>query len=227
MFVHPLDSVRKDIGGGHFHRGGKIDNHGIFLCRSPFSLYRVADFQRIVKLGAGKALGRILQNHLAGESGCVTFHHLYALHGDIDDLLTAHVEYHIPLQGGSGIINVHDRLLTALDGFKGALHKLLSALGQNLHDHVVGNQLPIHELAQKIIFDLACRRETDLDFLKAEFDKIVKKLYFLGHDHGINQRLIAVAQIHAAPDGRFLDLFVHPLSFRVIHHRVSAISLII
>ena len=122
---------------------------------------------------------------------------------------------------------MYDRLFAPLYRFKSALQKFFPALGQNLHDHVVWNQFSVYKLAQKIKFNLTCSREADLYFLKTEFNQIIKKLYFFGHDHGINQRLIAVAQIHAAPDGRLFNLLVGPLPLGVIHHRVSAVSLII
>ena len=109
----------------------------------------------------------------------MALYHLYTLNGNIHNLLAAHIENHISLQSGGRIVNVHNSLLTSLNGFEGALQKLLTALCQHLHHHIVGNHLSVYELTQKIILNLAGRRKSDLDFLKAQLNQIIKKLNFL------------------------------------------------
>src|SRR5699024_7119521 len=61
-----------------------------------------------------------------------------------------------------------------------------------------------------------------------------KESHLLIQTHGDHQRLIAVPQIHAAPDGRFFDIFffhpviavfrrhkILPFVFSVVHHDFS------
>ena len=129
MPVHPLDLIRIDIRRIHLHRGGEVDDHGVFPRRSPGLLYRSADFQCKIQLRSGKTFRRILQNDFSGEVLRMLLHHLRPVHGDLDDLLLRRVENHIPLQGGGGIINMHHRLLTSLNGLKSPVDQLFSALG--------------------------------------------------------------------------------------------------
>ena len=104
---------------------------------------------------------------------------------------------------------------------------MLPALNQHLNHNIVRNQLPVNQLAKEIKLDLGSRRETNLDLLKAKLYQHVKEFNFLFHYHRLHQSLIAVPQIYAAPDRRFLNLFVRPGSLWKIHYGHSLISLII
>ena len=227
MCIHPLDPVGKNIRCCHLHRGGKVDDHRIFFRCSPRLLYCRTDFQRKLQLGSGKTLRRIFQHDLTGKLLRTLFHHLRSFYGNIYDLLFVHAKHHIPLQRGRRIINMHDSLFAALNGFKSTIDQFLTALCQYLYQHIVRYQFSVHKLPQKIVLNLACRRKTNLDLLKSHFHEVLKHLDLFRYDHRINQRLIAVPQIHGTPDRCLFNLKIRPLSLRVIHHRIFLITLVI
>lgn len=104
---------------------------------------------------------------------------------------------------------------------------MLTALYQHLNLNVVGDQLAVHQSAQKIILDLGRRRETHLDLLKAQLHQKVEHLHLFFYYHGLHQSLVPVPQVYAAPYRRFHDFFIGPGALRKIYHRHSLISLII
>ena len=227
MSVHPLDPVGKNIRSRHLHGRGKVDDHRIFLCRPPRLLHRRTNLQREIQFRPGKTLRRVLQHDLSRELLRPLLHHLRTLYGYIYDLLPVHAEHHIPLQCGRGIIDMDDRLLTALDRLESSVDQFFTALRQNLHQHIVRYQFPVHKLPQKVIFDLACRGKTDLDLLEAHLHQILKHLDLFRHDHRIDQSLITVPQIHRTPDRSFSDLEIRPFPLRIVHHRILLITLVI
>ena len=90
---------------------------------------------------------------------------------------------------------------------------MLARLRENLHRHVVGNQIVLDEGAQEGIFGVARGGEADLDLLEADFDEQFEKLDLLLQRHRLDERLIAVAQVDAAPHGCALDAVL----FRPVH----------
>lgn len=61
------------------------------------------------------------------------------------------------------------------------------------------------QLAPQVEIRLRCGRESHLDFLETHFHQHLEELE-LGIDaHRLDQRLVAVTQIGAHPDGRFFD----------------------
>ena len=122
---------------------------------------------------------------------------------------------------------MYDRLRNTLDGIEGSLDQVLAALGQNLYNYVVRDKLAFYSLAQEIVLDLGSCREANLDLFKSKFYQEVEHLDLLLYDHRLNQCLVAVAQVNTAPDRRFLNLFIRPLTLRVIYHRNSLIFLVI
>ena len=70
----------------------------------------------------------------------------------------------------------------------------------------------LNQVAQKIEFNLTCCRETNFDFLKAQLYQILEHFDLFFYYHRIYQRLVAVAQVHAAPGRGLLDMvFLGPL----------------
>ena len=137
------------------------------------------------------------------------------------------MEHHVPLKRGRRIINMDHGPVNPPERLKGTLHQMLPALGQHLNRHVIRNQLPLHKLPQKIKLNLRRRRKSDFNFLKAHFHKKVKHFHLLFHHHGLHKSLVAVTQIHAAPNGRLFNFLIRPFSLRIVNHRHSLISLII
>ena len=125
----PLDPVCKYIGSGHLHGGGEIDDDGILGSGdAPGVDHRLAHLKGVLGLGARIALGRILQSDMAVKILHSLLYHEGTLYCQILYLFLAHVKYHVPLESGSGVVNVEDHIFNALDGFEGPVDKLLSAL---------------------------------------------------------------------------------------------------
>lgn len=102
-------------------------------------------------------------------------------------------------------------VLSAAERLATADNEILAALAKNLERDVVRDAFLLNETATKIEFDLRSRRETDLDFLETDFHEQLKVLEFLFDAHGLGERLIAVAEIDAAPHRRARERAIGPL----------------
>ena len=83
---------------------------------------------------------------------------------------------------------------------------MIAALGQHLQGHVLRHAVFLDEPAQEGVFGLAGSREAHFDLLEADLDEHIVKFQLFFQAHGHDQALVAVAQIHAAPGGRFFDV---------------------
>ena len=97
---------------------------------------------------------------------------------------------------------------STLDGLEGAADDVVAALGQHLHGDIVGDHVLLDEGAEELVLRLAGGREADFDLLEANFDQHLEEFQLFLEAHGDDQGLIAVAQIHAAPGGSFLDVIL-------------------
>ena len=107
-------------------------------------------------------------------------------------------------------------MLDAAQRLIGLAHNVLAGLGEHLHGHVIRDQIALDQCAQELIFRLRRSRKADLDLLEAHLDQCLEELDFLVQTHRHHQRLIAVAQVHRAPDGRFFDM----VALRPSHGRI-------
>jgi hypothetical protein len=102
-------------------------------------------------------------------------------------------------------------------GLQRAKDEILAALAEDLNRDIVWDSVLLDEAAAKIKLDLRRRRKTNFDFLETNTDKHVEVFDFFIHAHGLSERLIAVAQIHAAPDRSGGKSPVRPLAVRKIN----------
>ena len=106
---------------------------------------------------------------------------------------------------------MNDSVFSAGQRFKGFGNDVFARLGEYLNGDIVRNQIPFDKGAAEFVFSLAGGREADLNFLKADADEIAEKFELFFKAHRNDERLVAVAKIHAAPDRRFVDaVFFHP-----------------
>ena len=227
MPVHPLDLICINIGCIHLYRGRQIDNNGIFRSSAPFLLNCGTNIQGKIQLRACKTLRRIFENNFSRKCLCIFFYKPGTFQCNSCNFFSVHVEHHIPLQGGCGIVNMHNGLVTALDGLKCPGNLFFAALCQNLNPYIIRNQFPLYQLSQKIILNLTGCRKTDLYLLKSQLNQVLEHLHFFFHDHGINQRLVTVSQIHTTPYGRFFNFLSRPLPFGICYHRILLVTLVI
>ena len=84
------------------------------------------------------------------------------------------------------------------------------ALRQHLDGDVVGYRALLDDLADEVEIGLAGRREADLDLLVAHAHQQVEHAALAGRAHRVDQRLVAVAQVHRTPHRRAVDDAVGP-----------------
>ena len=194
------------MGHAHLDRDRQVDDHGAVGGGLHDVQDRVADLDGVVHLGAGEALGAVLEEEVALILLAQLLDQLCAVHGDLLDLLLRLVEHLLALGDGGGVIEVDDRTGCALDSLEGAADDMVAALGQHLHGDIVGDHVLLDEGAEELVLRLAGGREADFDLLEANFDQHLEEFQLFLEAHGDDKGLIAVAQVHAAPDGSFLDV---------------------
>ena len=77
--------------------------------------------------------------------------------------------------------------------------ELRARLGEHLDGDIGRDQVLLDELAHEVELGLGRRREADLDLLEADPHEVLEHPQLAGGVHGLDQRLVAVAQVHAAP----------------------------
>ena len=109
-----------------------------------------------------------------------------------------------------------------LDGFKGLSDNVLARLRENLYRHIVGYHIFLNQCPDEIVLRIRGGREAYLDLLEADLYQQLEEFEFILQTHRVDQSLIAVSQIHAAPDGRFLDaVLFHPVVCNLGGHMVG------
>ena len=81
---------------------------------------------------------------------------------------------------------MHDDVLGALAGLKGAADEVLAGLDEYLDGDVIGNFIAFDDFADEVEIRLGGGRETDLDFLVAHLDQQVEHAVLALWAHGIN-----------------------------------------
>src|SRR5690606_33353305 len=171
----------------------------------------VDDLDGVVGLGTGKAFRRVLEDPLrVGTTGRLLLDPARAVNRDAYDLLAARAEHLLALHRRRRVVDVHDRALDAVERVERALDQVLPGLRQHLHGHVGRNAPFVDQPPREIELDLRRGREADLDLLEADRDQAVEELELLLDGHRRDQRLVAVAQVDAAPVRRGLDHAVGP-----------------
>ena len=105
---------------------------------------RRADLERVVQLGAGVGLRRVLVEDRrcpACGSRRTSWHSRAPSSRDVGDAVAVQAEDDPPLQRRGRVVEVDDRPLGAAERLVGALDQVLAALGQHLDGDVVGDQV--------------------------------------------------------------------------------------
>ena len=210
--TEPLDLVGIDIGGRHLDRGGQVEDRLAPRRRLPDIEHGRADLDRIVELGAGEALGRVLMDDLCpGHRSGEVADEAGAAHRDLGDAGAVEAEDDAALQRRGRVVEMDDGAARAADRLEGALDELGAGLGQHLDGDVIGHQPLLDERAHEIEIGLRGGGEAHLDLLEAELHQQIEHAPLALGAHRLDQRLVAVAQIDAAPGRRALDAARRPL----------------
>ena len=208
-----LQHVGKLVGHAVLHGGGQVQDDLALRGGVEVVQHRLADLHGIVHFGAHEGLGGILkaQVHALVDEGLAhLIDQVGGVGGDLGDAVGVHVEHHLALEGGGGVIEVEDDVLGTANGLEGLLDQVLPGLDQHLDGHVVGDVAALDQLAADLILRLTGGGEADLDLLHADVHQRVEILQLLLKIHGVHQGLVAVPQVHGAPDGGLGDDLVGP-----------------
>ena len=196
------------MGHGHLDGHRNIDNRLALGRRTPDVENRVANLQRIFRLGSGEALRRIFESIVRPGFFRQLFEELRAVDGNLANLVFRHAEHLLTLGERCRIVDVDDSVFNALQGLKGLFDNMLPRLRQDLNGNVGRNKILLHQPPQKFVFGIRSRGKADFNLLKADRDQHLVELDLLLKAHGNDQRLIAVPQINAAPDRRMLRILL-------------------
>jgi len=180
--------------------------------RLPHTHDRLADLNGEWQLGAGEGLGGVFVSDAGARGGGSQLLGLDGarpgpLHCDVDDPFAVESEHHPALQFGGRVVEVNDRRLGAGQRFVGALDEFGASLGQHLDRDIVGNGSLGDDLPDEVEVGLARRWEAHLDLLESHRYQEFEESPLAGRVHRVDERLVAIPQVHRAPDrGRSDDL---------------------
>ena len=207
---------------GHLNGDRNVDDCLTVSGRLPYIEDSVADLKSVLRFSTGEALRRILKavigTGLLGE----LLQKLRTVNGNLLDFLLAHFEYLLALSKGSGVVDMDDGVLYALQSLKGFLDDMLTGLSQYLDGNIVGNEVFLNKAAQESILGLTGCREAYLDFLEADFHESLVELNLLIKGHRNDESLISVTKVYAAPGGGLLGiLLLCPAHITDRRHKVA------
>ena len=114
---------------------------------------------------------------------------------------------------------MEDGVGRAVEGLGGALDEFGAGLAKHLNRHVVRHHAAIDDLADEIEIRLRRRRKTCFDFHETHLKQQFVETQLFVDVHRIDEGLIAVAQVNAAPAWRRRQGFAGPLAVRQINGR--------
>ena len=106
---------------------------------------------------------------------------------------------------------MHDHIFRAADRLERFADQVFARLHQHLNGHIVGNMPAFDQLAADFVFGFGGRGKAHFDFFEAHVAKRFEIIQLFLQVHRRYQRLVAVAQVHTAPDRGFFDHPARPL----------------
>ena len=222
--AHPFNLIGVHIRSRYLHRAGQVQDHLPLRCGLPHGHHRFGNLQRELEFGGAEAFRRILQPDIrALQPVQALLDPTRSLDRDGLNLFAAFPEHHPALSRRRGIVQVDDHPFGTHQRLDGPLDQIFPGLDQHLDGHVFRNPIFLDEPPIEGELGVRCRWESDLDLLEAAVHQRLEELELLGHIHGHRQRLIAVAKVDTAPDGRRAQRARRPLTVAQVHRRSGAI----
>ena len=196
----PLDHVRVHVRRVHLDGRRQVEDHRALGRRLNDVHDRLADLHGEFGLGPGEAFGRVLVADLGPlERGLVALAELRRGDGDVDDARLVEPEDDAPLQLGDRVVEVDHRPRCTHQRLERPLNQLLAALHQHLDLDVVRDEVLVDDQPLEVVVGLRRRGEPDLDLLEAHVDQRLEQRQLALGVHGVDQGLVAVAQVDAGP----------------------------
>ncbi len=213
--MHPLDGVGVDVGRGHLDRGRQVDDERVLRRGLQDVGDLVTDPLGELQLGARVGLRGVFEPDLrVADVLGVLLAEPGRRRGDVGDAVHVQAEHDTTLQRGRGVVEVDDGLLGADQRLVGARDEVLAGLRQDLDGDVAGDAVRLDQSTDEVEVRLARGGEADLDLLVAEPDEQVEHPHLALDVHRVDERLVAVPQIHRAPARGGLDTPVGPGAVR-------------
>ena len=209
----PFELVGVGVRRRHFDSRRQVQDQPLLRRRPDHVLHRLADLQGEIELGAGEALGRILELEVRAGRRVRQRPDLFRRrHRDVGHALAIGAEHDFALQSGGRVVEMDDDLLRALHRLERALDQLGAALGQHLDRHALRNVAGLDDRADEVEIGLRRRGKGDLDLLEAHVHEQPEHAVLAIDAHRLDQRLVAVAQVDGAPDRGLVDDARRPLA---------------
>ena len=208
ILIEVLDLGGENVRHRSLYRSGDVDDGFPLRSRLPYIKHSVADFQPVLHLGSVETLGTVFEHEIAVGLIRKFLEEFRAVHRKLLDLFFVFLKDLFPLRHGSGIIEMDHRLRRSFDRFKGLADDVLPGLGEDLDRDIVRDHVSLDESAKEDILRLRCCGESHLDLLKADLHQHTEILDLLFQTHRLDQGLVAVAQVNAAPDWGLLDMIL-------------------
>ena len=216
MTAEIFNLVSISIRRTHLYGRGQVEDNRVILRRAHFLHNRFADSYREINLCTGKAFRRIFVANIHAAACNLLLRQLTnklrTLHGNLGDALHILTENNLTLQGRCRIVKVNNNILRTAYSLKGFANQLLACLHQHLHRYVVRNMTALNKRAQNFVLRFGGRGKAHFDFLEAAINQRMEKFELLRNAHRCHQRLIAIAQVNAAPNRCFGNSFFRPLA---------------
>ena len=176
--------------------------------------------------GARPVFGRVLEGPFrVGLLGGQRLQQAGVIFGQPDDFVLVHAEHDFAHHRRGCVVQMDNRRPGPTQRLKGAPDKMLACLSQDLHRDVVRNQIFFNEGAQKVELGLRRTRETHFDVFEPDLDQLRKHALLAVDVHRLDQRLVAITQIDAAPQRRLGDHRIRPGAVGQFHRLEGAIFL--
>ena len=202
--AHPLDLVGVDVGGGALDGGGQVEDDLALALGLPHPHDGLADLQGVVALGVDEDLrgvleaeDRVLVQDLLGPG----HDRPGAVDGELADVGAVHAEDDPAEQGRQGVVEVDGGAGQPHAGVQGAVDEVGARLGEHGDGDVVGDGVVVDQGPHEVVVGLGGGGEADLDLLEAHPHQQVEHGALGRWAHGLDEALVAVAQVGAQPAG--------------------------
>jgi len=206
-----FDRIRIYIRRRDFDRRRQVQNHRTSGIGLEHIHHRLTDLDRKIEFGRRITLGRILEaNILIRPCKGLRLHELRSIDCDRLDARPILPEDDASLERRCRVVEVNDRCRRALDCLEGSPNQVFAALREDLNRDVLRDSIFIDQPTNEIELRRRGARKADLDLLEPDCHQRLEEADLALPTHRLDERLIAVAQIDAAPARRPLEHAIGP-----------------